>query len=98
MVMNPDEQSFDAIIKHNLEPEIFSFRILDMLEKTIRKSLLPRNKPVKIHIKLDTGMHRLGFTSSDIPELIERIIANKLCARHQEFQCLLVCVPTQRGY
>jgi len=88
MVMNPDEQSFDAIIKHNLEPEIFSFRILDMLEKTIRKSLLPRNKPVKIHIKLDTGMHRLGFTSSDIPELIERIIANKLIYTQSVFSHL----------
>ena len=78
MVMNPDEHSFDAIIKHNLEPEIYSFRLLDMLEKAIRKNLIPTNKPVKIHIKLDTGMHRLGFTEEDLPTLIERIMGNKL--------------------
>lgn len=76
MVMNPDEQSFDAIITHNLEPEIYSFRILEVLEKSIRKNIIPSNKPVKIHLKLDTGMHRLGFVSDDIDELVTRILAN----------------------
>jgi len=76
MVMNPDEQSFDAIITHNLEPEIYSFRILDILEKAIRKNIIPSNKPVKIHIKLDTGMHRLGFVEDDIGELVKRINNN----------------------
>lgn len=78
LVMNPDEQSFDAIITHNLEPEIYSFRILDVLEKAIRKNILPRNKPVKIHLKLDTGMHRLGFVPEDVDELMRRIIENRL--------------------
>lgn len=73
MVMNPDEQSFDSIIKHNLEPEIYSFRILDLLEKAIKKNIIPSNKPIKIHLKLDTGMHRLGFLESEIDELIERL-------------------------
>lgn len=73
MVMNPDEQSFDSIIKHNLEPEIYSFRILDLLEKAICKNIIPSNKPVKIHLKLDTGMHRLGFLESEIDNLIKRL-------------------------
>lgn len=73
MVMNPDEQSFDSIIKHNLEPEIYSFRILELLEKAIKKNIIPSNKPVKIHLKLDTGMHRLGFLESEIDELISRL-------------------------
>ncbi len=77
MVMNPDEQSFDSIIKHNLEPEIYSFRVLDLLENSIRDNIIPENKPIKIHIKLDTGMHRLGFEKSDLNQLIKRILENK---------------------
>jgi alanine racemase len=77
MVMNPEAQGFDMIIAHNLEPEIYSFRILESLEKAIKKNILPLNKPVKIHIKIDTGMHRLGFEEKDIDELIARIRTNK---------------------
>jgi len=78
MVMNPDEESFDAIIQHNLEPEIYSLHILEKLERAIKKNILPKNKPVKIHIKLDTGMHRLGYMEDDLPELITRIQNNRM--------------------
>ena len=78
MVMNPDEQSFDAILKHQLEPEIYSFRILERLEEAIERNLLPKNKPVQIHLKLDTGMHRLGFVEEEVDELIQRISRNEL--------------------
>ena len=78
MVMNPDEQSFDAILKYQLEPEIYSFRILERLEDAIERNLLPKNKPVKIHIKLDTGMHRLGFLEEEVDELVSRIKENEL--------------------
>ena len=77
MVMNPDEQSFDGIIKHSLEPEIYNFRILGLLEEAIKKNILPKNKPVKIHIKLDTGMHRLGFEEKDIDKLSKQLEINK---------------------
>jgi alanine racemase len=78
MVMNPDEQSFDAILKYQLEPEIYSFRILERLEESIERNLLPKNKPVQVHLKIDTGMHRLGFEEKDIENLIERIQSNEL--------------------
>jgi Alr-MurF fusion protein len=78
MVMNPDEESFDAIIQHSLEPEIYSHHILDKLEKAIKKNILPKNKPVKIHIKLDTGMHRLGFMEADLTLLTEKLQANRM--------------------
>lgn len=78
MVMSPEENSFDTMIKHQLEPEIFSFRVLELLEQTIGRTALPKNKPVKIHLKLDTGMHRLGFSEADIPTLIERIADNPM--------------------
>jgi len=77
MVMNPEEFAFDLMIKHQLEPEIFSFRTLKMLEKTIRRNALPENKPVKVHIKLETGMNRLGFTEEELEPLIERLYKNK---------------------
>jgi alanine racemase len=76
MVMNPDEESFDGIIGYNLEPEIYNFRVLEMLEKAIRRNIIPRNKPVKIHLKVDTGMHRLGFEEKDIEEVTQRIKTN----------------------
>jgi len=78
MVMNPDQESFDSILMHFLEPEIYSFRVLDMLEKAIDKNLIPSNKPVKVHIKLDTGMHRLGFCEHETGNLIERLKKNNM--------------------
>ncbi|MFH2141504.1 MAG: bifunctional UDP-N-acetylmuramoyl-tripeptide:D-alanyl-D-alanine ligase/alanine racemase [Bacteroidota bacterium] len=70
IVLNPEIQSFDAMIQNNLEPEIYSHRILDMFNEAVL-----RNKVNKfnIHLKLDTGMHRLGFIESDISDLINKI-------------------------
>ncbi len=73
MVMNPDEESMDSIISYNLEPEIYSIRILNILESAIRRNIISKSKPVKIHIKLDTGMHRLGFCEEDVAELIKEL-------------------------
>ncbi len=78
MVMNPEEYAFDLMIKHQLEPEIFSFRALRLLNKAIRRNQIPQNKPVKIHLKLETGMHRLGFHEEELDELIQRINKNPL--------------------
>lgn len=66
MVMNPDPASMDLMIKYNLEPEIYSFESLGrFINAAERHGLL--NYPV--HIKIDTGMHRLGFMPEDVPEL-----------------------------
>lgn len=78
MVMSPEEHSFDTMIKHNLEPEIYSFRALRLLEKSINENALPQNKPVKVHIKLETGMNRLGFREEEIDDLIKKIKSNDL--------------------
>lgn len=77
MVMNPEEQSYDAMIQHNLEPEIYSFRVLNLFEETLKRTERNLNKQISVHIKLDTGMHRLGFEVDDINELIVRIKNNK---------------------
>ena len=73
MVMNPEENSFNALVQYNLEPEIFSFSILSSFEKYLQ-SLGMQYFPV--HIKLDTGMHRLGFEQSDIPDLAVHLTNN----------------------
>ncbi|MFY9309091.1 MAG: bifunctional UDP-N-acetylmuramoyl-tripeptide:D-alanyl-D-alanine ligase/alanine racemase [Bacteroidia bacterium] len=77
MVMNPEEQSYEAMIQYHLEPEIYSFRVLNLFEETLKRSGHLQEKSIAIHIKLDTGMHRLGFEASEINELIVRIKNNK---------------------
>ncbi len=89
MVMSPEELAFDTMIRHQLEPEIFSFRTLGLLEETIKRNALPQNKPVKIHIKIDTGMHRLGFLPHEVPELINRLTKNSLIYVQSVFSHLI---------
>ncbi len=76
MVMNPEAQSFDLILKYGLEPEIYNFKVLDMLETALSGNGDTETGEVKIHIKLDTGMHRLGFEEKDINLLTQRLNAN----------------------
>ncbi len=77
MVMNPEEQSYDSMIQYNLEPEIYSFRVLGLFEETLKRSDRKNSAAIPIHIKLDTGMHRLGFDDNEVNELIVRIKNNK---------------------
>ena len=86
MVMNPEEESFDALIRFDLEPEIYSLNILKQFvnfiendENTEGSSWVETNKTksFKIHLKLDTGMHRLGFESIDIQEVTQILNAHK---------------------
>lgn len=66
MVMNAEEVTYDLMVQYNLEPELFSFNILYGFERYLQQSGI-LNYPV--HIKLDTGMHRLGFETQDLPTL-----------------------------
>jgi alanine racemase len=76
MVLNPEEHSFDLLLQNNLEPEIYNFRVLGMLEKAISENQGEAGIPVPVHLKIDTGMHRLGFDSSEIEILIRRLKKN----------------------
>ena len=71
MVMNPEPQSFEQMLQYNLEPEIFSFSVLEQF--AIYLSINNKQTTFPIHIKLDTGMHRLGFEEKDITSLIEKL-------------------------
>ena len=70
IVMNPEMSSFKTLFDYDLEPEVYSFRLMDALIKAARAQGIT-GWPV--HLKLDTGMHRLGFDASQVPELIERL-------------------------
>ena len=66
MVMNAEEAGFNNIIQYKLEPELYSLNILQSFERFLQQHHI-NHYPV--HIKLDTGMHRLGFIGTDIETL-----------------------------
>lgn len=70
MVMNVETVSFDLLTENNLEPELFSFAILNAFKSYLENEGIT-NYPV--HIKIDTGMHRLGFENHELPKLCEQI-------------------------
>ena len=70
IIMNPELTSFKTLFDYKLEPEVYNFHLLNELIKAAEKEGV-NNFP--IHIKLDTGMHRLGFAPSEVPELIRRL-------------------------
>ena len=74
MVLNPETTSFSSIIQHKLEPEIYSLKGLNAFLKIAEQRKL---KHFPIHIKLDTGMHRLGFEAGNLAELIATLKGNK---------------------
>lgn len=71
IVMNPEMSSLRTLFRYRLQPEVYSFRLLDALVRAAQQEGIT---DFPIHIKLDTGMHRLGFDPmNDMPELIERL-------------------------
>lgn len=78
MVMNPEVQSYDSMVQYNLEPEIFSFKVLSLFDEAVKRYGSRDGKPFKVHLKLDTGMRRLGFEEQELNELIVRIKNNRL--------------------
>ncbi|MBA4848815.1 bifunctional UDP-N-acetylmuramoyl-tripeptide:D-alanyl-D-alanine ligase/alanine racemase [Emticicia sp. BO119] len=73
MVLNSQPETFSKLIEYDLEPEIYSFQLFKRFQDFIRS--FPE-VTFKIHIKLDTGMHRLGFEEQDIDKLIELLKHN----------------------
>ncbi|GAA4131698.1 bifunctional UDP-N-acetylmuramoyl-tripeptide:D-alanyl-D-alanine ligase/alanine racemase [Sphingobacterium kyonggiense] len=86
MVLSPDADTFESLIKYNLEPEVYSMRFL----KEFLLFLQDRNiQDYKIHLKLDTGMHRLGFFPEEIPEVVD-VLKKQNLVRVQSFFTHLV--------
>ena len=70
VVLNADAGSFDQMVAYSLEPEIYSFHSLEDFVRSVERY---GKQGYPIHIKLDTGMHRLGFVAEEAEELIERV-------------------------
>lgn len=85
MVMNVDEAAFETIVQHNLEPELFSLKIFQAFNSFLLQEGLQR---YPVHIKLDTGMHRLGFEETDLPVLLPLLQQNHYIAVRSVFSHL----------
>lgn len=70
IIMNPELTAFKTMFDYKLEPEVYNFHLLDALIKAAEKEGIT-NFP--IHVKLDTGMRRLGFEPEEVPQLIRRL-------------------------
>jgi alanine racemase len=68
MVMNPERESFDSMLVYQLEPEIYSFEVFHAF---IAAAAHLSHKETRVHLKIDTGMHRLGFLPEEVPQLID---------------------------
>lgn len=75
IVMNPEQNSFELMLEYNLEPEIYNFKVLRRFSLIVDKKGL---KDYPIHLKIDTGMHRLGFVPDEIQQLIKELNESKL--------------------
>jgi alanine racemase len=68
--MNPERSSFEQILQCKLEPEIYSFRVMTQFSESLKQAGLTR---YPIHLKIDSGMHRLGFSENEIDSLIQQL-------------------------
>lgn len=83
MVMNPEMTSFGTLFEYDLEPEVYSFKLLEALIAAAQRQGI---QDYPIHIKLDTGMHRLGFDpKKDIPALTDRLLHQTAVAPRSVF-------------
>ena len=72
MVMSPEPSAFEAILKHKLEPEIYNLEILKSFVDFLPDTVLD----YPVHLKIDTGMHRLGFEEPDLNDLLKMLASS----------------------
>ena len=74
MVLNTESSAFDKMLEFGLEPEIYSYKLLDDFIKFAQDKNI---SAYPVHIKIDTGMHRLGFEEFEIPQLCDLLNDNR---------------------
>lgn len=72
MVMNPEENAFDAIVEYNLQPEIYSFELLQSFDLFLQQEGLQQ---YPVHLEIETGMNRLGFAAGDTEKLADYLLS-----------------------
>lgn len=73
MVMNPEESSFDSLTEHDLEPDLYGFRLLRQFDQYLQQQGL---QSYPVHIELETGMNRLGFDPEEVDQLADYLAAS----------------------
>jgi len=73
MVMNPETDALSDMLHYNLEPEIYSIRQFLNFAQAAKKQIFYTDRVAKVHIKLDTGMRRLGFQANELKELAKQL-------------------------
>jgi alanine racemase len=92
IVMNPEEGSFENIISYNLEPEIYSFRSLENFNKLLEDEY---RKVYPVHLKIDTGMKRLGFLPNEIESLLKILKQRPFISLRSVFSHLVASEDSQ---
>ncbi|WP_417592340.1 bifunctional UDP-N-acetylmuramoyl-tripeptide:D-alanyl-D-alanine ligase/alanine racemase [Owenweeksia hongkongensis] len=75
LVLNAEPSSFHDLVEYNLEPEVYSFYQLEVLENALKNHNL--SEAFKVHLKVETGMHRLGFEEDQLKDLAEKLKSNR---------------------
>ncbi len=96
IVMNPEQHSYDAIIDYGLEPEIYSLRVLELFTTRLEDRGVLDQYPV--HIKLETGMHRLGFKDAEIEQLIAEIKKKNILVKSIFSHLSSSDIPSEKDY
>ncbi|MGG7470109.1 bifunctional UDP-N-acetylmuramoyl-tripeptide:D-alanyl-D-alanine ligase/alanine racemase [Chryseobacterium arthrosphaerae] len=96
IVMNPEQHSYQTIIEYDLEPEIYSFRVLELFYEAVQKSGYDKKYP--IHIKLETGMHRLGFKDFELDQLSETLSGKNLKVQSMFSHLSSSDMPEERAF
>lgn len=97
MVMNPEQSSYSTIIDYQLEPEIYSLRVLDLFIHSLKEKSITEAYPV--HLKIDSGMNRLGFRPEHLDELIKHLKFEKSVYVKSVFTHLATAdVPDERDF
>ncbi len=74
IVLNPESGGFEELFEYDLEPEVYNFRVLNAFAKEAERRAITG---FPIHVKVDTGMHRLGFLPEEIPDLVRMLRSKK---------------------
>ncbi|MGM0529996.1 MAG: bifunctional UDP-N-acetylmuramoyl-tripeptide:D-alanyl-D-alanine ligase/alanine racemase [Bacteroidota bacterium] len=96
VVMNPEEESFGLMLDFDLEPEIYNFHVLAKFREMVHNY---GGKQYPVHIKLDTGMNRLGFRPREVDALVDQLINQNYLKVHSVFSHLAASdEPTQDAF
>ena len=97
MILNPEQSSYSPIIDYRLEPELYSLRVLNLFVKILKEKSI--SEPYPIHLKIDTGMNRLGFKPDELDEIIEFLSIEKSIRIQSIFTHLATAdIPEEKAF